>query len=232
MSPVDYVLFAVLPYTAVFIAVVGGIYRFVINPFSYSSLSSQFLENKKLFWGAVPWHFGILVILLAHLIAFLMPGPWRALLSNIDILYTLEVIGLSLALAALVGILAFAVRRLVNSRILAITSVMDWVLLIALIVQVSFGFYVALYYRWGADWYMDTSVPWIASLLKFNPQLQYVVDLPLAVKFHMLFGFVIIGLFPFTRLVHIVALPIQYLWRPLQVVIWNKRTKEAVSDKR
>jgi menaquinol-cytochrome c reductase iron-sulfur subunit len=36
-------------------------------------------------------------------------------------------------------------------------------------------------------------------------------------------AFVIIALFPFTRLVHIFTLPLSYLWRPYQVVIWNHR---------
>ena len=36
-------------------------------------------------------------------------------------------------------------------------------------------------------------------------------------------GFLLIALFPFSRLVHVVTVPIGYLWRPYQVVIWNRR---------
>jgi nitrate reductase gamma subunit len=39
----------------------------------------------------------------------------------------------------------------------------------------------------------------------------------------MLGGFLLIAVFPFTRLVHAVTVPITYLWRPYQVVIWNRR---------
>ena len=42
-------------------------------------------------------------------------------------------------------------------------------------------------------------------------------------KLHALGGFFLIALSPFTRLVHIVTFPITYLWRPYQVVIWNRR---------
>ncbi len=35
-------------------------------------------------------------------------------------------------------------------------------------------------------------------------------------------SFVIVALFPFIRLVHFVTFPITYLWRPYQVVIWNR----------
>lgn len=43
-------------------------------------------------------------------------------------------------------------------------------------------------------------------------------------QFQLLHGFLLIALFPFTRLVHLVALPFWYPWRPYQVVIRNRRT--------
>jgi len=67
-------------------------------------------------------------------------------------------------------------------------------------------------------------VPWLWSLFSFHPRIQYVTALPWVVKLHMLGGFLIIALFPFTRLVHMIALPVSYLWRPYQVVIWNRRS--------
>lgn len=81
---------------------------------------------------------------------------------------------------------------------------------------------MSLAYRWGADWYVHTAVPWLMSLLSLDPQTQYVSSLPWAVKLHMVNGFLVIALFPFTRLVHIVALPFWYLWRPYQVIIRNR----------
>jgi menaquinol-cytochrome c reductase iron-sulfur subunit len=43
-------------------------------------------------------------------------------------------------------------------------------------------------------------------------------------------GFVVILLFPFTRLVHVFAIPIEYLWRPYQVVIWNRDPRQPISS--
>jgi nitrate reductase gamma subunit len=37
----------------------------------------------------------------------------------------------------------------------------------------------------------------------------------------MVNAFVVIGLFPFTRLVHIFTVPLSSLWRPYQVNIWK-----------
>ena len=66
-------LFVGLPYAAMLMFLVGTIQRYRNKGFMVSSLSSQFLEGKSLFWGAVPFHFGILAVFCGHLIAFLIP---------------------------------------------------------------------------------------------------------------------------------------------------------------
>jgi nitrate reductase gamma subunit len=218
----DIVLFAAFPYVAVILAVFGGVYRYRRDRFSYSTLSSQLLENRSLFWGSVPWHYGIVIVLLAHLLGFLMPGMWASLTAAPSALYTIETLGFVFGLAALVGLCVLFVRRLVFERIRSVTSAVDWVLLFVLLVQVALGFYVSLVYRWGADWYVNTAVPWLISLVSLNPQTQYVSSLPTVVQLHMLNGFLVIALFPFSRLVHLIMFPFWYLWRPYQLVIANR----------
>lgn len=219
----DTVLFVAFPYVAVTIAILMGIFRYFSDRFSYSSLSSQFLENRKLFWGSVPWHYGVILVLGAHLAALVFPTWWGDLIADQIRLYVLEVTGLALALMAVVGLALLVIRRITSPRAFAVTSPMDWLLLTALLAQVGLGFWIALVYRWGSDWYLHTAVPWMYSLAIFEPQIHYVTALPWVVRLHMLGGFVIVLLFPFTRLVHLVTFPITYLWRPLQVVIWNRR---------
>ena len=219
----DTFFFAVFPYLAVAIAVAGGIARYVTDRFSHSSHSSQLLENRRLFWGSVFWHYGIILVLGAHIAALAVSGAWADLVANPARLYTLEVIGIALGLAAVLGLAVLILRRVSNHRIGAVTSRADWLLLAVLLCQVVLGLWVALGYRWGSDWYVHTVVPWLESLFKLQPDTQFITILPWVVKLHALGGFLLIALFPFTRLVHIVAVPISYLWRPYQVVIWNRR---------
>ena len=215
-------LFVVFPYVAVVLAIWGGVHRYRHDRFSYSTLSSQLLENRSLFWGSVPWHYGIVIVLLAHLLGFLMPGMWARITATPAALYTIEIVGFAFGFAALVGLCVLFVRRITFERIRAVTSPIDWVLLAVLLVQVALGVWVSLVYRWGADWYVDTAVPWLVSLVSLNPQTQYVSSLPWVVKLHMLNGFLVIGLFPFSRLVHLIMFPFWYLWRPYQLVIRNR----------
>lgn len=218
----DNALFIGFPYVAVVIAVVVSIYRFAFDPFSYSSLSSQFLENRKLFFGSVPWHYGVITILLAHAAAFLFPSAWGLYTANQTRLYILEIIGLAFALMATVGLSILFYRRLTDARANSVTSELDWILLFFLLLQVALGFWTAYYYRWGSDWFLHTAAPWLVSLVKFQPNIASVSALPFWVKFHFINGFIIILLLPFTRLVHLLAYPLSYLWREHQVVIWNK----------
>ncbi|MFZ1402634.1 MAG: respiratory nitrate reductase subunit gamma [Anaerolineae bacterium] len=218
----DTVLFIAFPYVAVILATVVGIYRYYSDRFSFSSFSSQFLESRRLFWGSVPWHYGIVTILSVHLFAFFFPGAWAALTADPTRLYIIEVTGMALALVSIVGISLLVLRRMSDDRVRVVTTWADWLLILALLVQVILGFWVSFFYRWGSDWFLRTAQPWLLSLVVFQPNIEYVSALPLVVKWHHLWGFVIICIFPFTRLVHVVTYPITYLWRPLQVVIWNR----------
>jgi len=46
--------------------------------------------------------------------------------------------------------------------------------------------------------------------------------MPFSVKLHVVGAFVFFAAFSYTRLVHILVAPVPYLWRPLQVAIWNR----------
>lgn len=219
----DLILFAVFPYVAVALAIAVGIYRYTIDRYSWSSQSSQFLESRALFWGSVPWHYAILLILLAHLLAFVFPAGWGALVGKPLRLYLLEITGMALGLATVIAIALLIVRRAANDRVATVTSVVDWFLLAALLLQVATGVWIAFTLRWGSVWYLHTATPWLWSLVKFDPQVQYLAVLPWVVKFHALNAFVLIALFPFSRLVHVVSVPLTYLARPYQLVVWYRR---------
>ncbi|HDY90117.1 MAG TPA: respiratory nitrate reductase subunit gamma [bacterium] len=222
----DILLYVVFPYSAFVLAVTLSIIRYVSRSFSYSSLSSQFLENKNLFYGSVPWHYGIILILTGHLIVFLFPESVLAF-NNVPLrLYILEITAFSLALVAFAGLINLFIRRITYSRIRVITSPMDIILLILLLTQVGLGILVAIFDRWGSSWYAASVVPYLRSLFVLNPDVSQVTTLPLLVRLHVLGAFTLLAIFPFTRLVHLLVMPLHYLWRPYQKVVWNKdRTK-------
>lgn len=219
----DMVSLELFPYVAIALAVGVGLFRYFSNRYSFSSLSSQFLENRNLFWGSVPWHYGIIIILTGHLIGFLFPKSVMAFNGVPMRLYILEVAAMAFAILTLIGIVGLIYRRVSNTRIQAVTSKMDVVLLVLLLFQVISGLWVALAYRWGSDWYVSVAVPWLWSLIKLSPDIAAMAQLPLMLKLHALNAFALVAVFPFTRLVHITTVPFTYIWRPYQVVIWMRR---------
>jgi len=104
-----------------------------------------------------------------------------------------------------------------------VTSPMDVVLLLALLVQVVAGLWVAIFFRWGSSWYAAFAVPYLKSLFTLSPDIPLVANLPFMAQVHIIGGFVLLLLLPFTRLVHLLSFPLAYLWRPYQVVIWNRK---------
>jgi nitrate reductase gamma subunit len=221
----DMILFGVFPYVAVALMIGVGIYRYCVDRYSWSSQSSQFLESRVLFWGSIPWHYAILVILLAHFLAFLVPSGWAVVVGNPLRLYLLEVTGLALGVSTLIAVSLLIFRRATNARVSAVTTVIDWLVLVALLVQVATGVYIAFTLRWGSVWYLHTATPWLWSLLKLDPQVHYLAALPTVVKLHAFNAFLILALFPFSRLVHVISVPLSYLGRPYQVVVWYRERR-------
>ncbi len=225
----DVLLFSVLPYVAMALFLVGTIVRYRIEPFTYSSLSSQLLENKQHFWAVVPFHYGIIAVLTGHVVAFLVPREILLFNSRPLRLYILEVSALIFGLTTLVALFALIARRLTDSRVRVVTSKADWILYAMLGTLVFSGVYVAVFFRWGSAWFAASTAPYLWSMLKLNPNIAVMAAMPLAVKFHIVNAWLVIAFFPFTRLVHILVVPNQYLFRKRQVVRWYRRPQPARS---
>ena len=217
------VLFAALPYVAITLFLVGTIHRYRTDTFTYSSLSSQLLENKQHFWALVPFHYGIITVLAGHLVAFAIPRGILLFNSRPLRLYILEVSALIFGVSTLVGLFAIISRRVTDPRVRVVTSRADWILYALLVLQVFSGVYVAVFHRWGSSWFAASAAPYLWSLLKLNPDIGVVSAMPLMVQVHIVNAWLVIAFFPFTRLVHILVVPNQYLWRKRQVVRWNRR---------
>lgn len=212
--------FVMLPYVALFVFFLGTIMRYRKAPFTYSSLSSQFLENNQHFWGVTALHYGIIMALTGHLIGLLIPRYVLAWNSQPLRLYVLEISGLAFALMALVGLLGTLERRVRYSKARKVTSPADWIIEVLLLVQVVAGIYIAVFHPWGSSWYATSETPYLRSIFLFRPDISYLATMPFAVKLHMVNAWLIIGLFPFTRLVHVLVAPVPYLWRKPQLVRW------------
>lgn len=222
LGRMDETFFVALPYVALFTFFLVTIQRYRSQAFTYSSLSSQLLENKKHFWTMVPFHYGILLVLAGHIVAFLFPRTLLAWNGHPVRLYILEVTALVGGLMAVTGLVGIILRRIFVSKVRVVTSRVDTVLYVLLLTQVISGVAVAIFHPWGSSWFATSLTPYLWSLVYLQPDISVIEGMPWLVRFHIVNAFVIIGLFPFTRLVHILVVPNPYLWRKTQVVRWYR----------
>jgi len=231
MNLLNTILFIIFPYVALTVFIVGTIYRYRATKSKFSSLSSEFLEGKILFWGSVPFHYGIMFLFFGHLIAFLLPDAILVWNSNPLRLIILEVSAFIFGLSAMVGLFNLLFRRNINPRIKIVTTKMDLFIELILIIQIFFGLWIAYEYRWGSSWFASVLSPYLTSIFTLNPQIEAISNMPWVIKIHVSLAYVIVLLLPFTRLVHLLVPPISYIWRPYQKVIWYWNRKKIRDPK-
>lgn len=225
MDTLNNFLFIGLPYAALILFFVGTIFRYTKYGYKVSSLSSEFLEGRRLFWGSQPFHWGILVVFLGHLVAFLFPRAVVLWNGHPVRLLILEITGFIFGISAFIGLINLFSRRLTEPRLKVVTNKMDILIEILLLIQIFLGLWVAYSYRWGSSWFASIMTPYLWSVFTFAPDTQAVIALPWIVKLHIIGAFLIIGIFPFTRLVHFLVAPLHYIGRPYQIVIWYRDRK-------
>lgn len=227
---IDVFLLIGLPYLALVTALVAGVWRWRNRRYSLSARSSQFLEDRQLLWGSAPWHIGIITVLLGHIVAVAFPQVWSAILTVPGAVFAIETVGVASSLLAIVGLVTLIVRRLTSARLQAVTTNNDLIVVALLLVQILLGLITATDFRYGSAWSTGTVVPYFWSIVTLHPEMSYVADFPMLFKLHIVVGWLFILVLPFTRLIHLLAVPLQYIWRAPQLVVWNnaRRRQQAV----
>ena len=231
MQSLDSFLYTGLPYVALVTFLVGTIWRYRASGFKYSSLSSGFLERKQLFWGSMPFHWGLMMLFFGHLIAFLIPSAVIAWNREPLRLLVLEISAFAFGLSVLWGLVILITRRLSTGRIRAVTRPMDIVIELLLIAQTVLGLWTALEFRWGSSWFASSLTPYLQSIFVLQPDATAIMAMPWQIKFHVVGAYLIVALIPFTRLVHLLVFPLHYLVRPYQKVVWYWKRESVRNPK-
>ncbi len=222
-----------LPYAALAALVIGTYYRLKRKEYTVSSLSSQFLESTFLVWGSVPWHIGIIIIFFGHLIPFLFPQLWHDVVKHREALIALETIGFIFGVMCVIGLVVLIIRRILSRTIQIVTKPLDFVVYALLLIQILLGLMTSYSYQYGAVWATGTVYPYVYSILSFSPDPAFIQDMPVIIQSHIILAWVIILLIPFTRLIHMFSVPLEYIARLPQLVVWsnevrwNKRSERA-----
>lgn len=209
------------PYIMLTMFVVGHIYRYNTDQFGWSAKSSEFLEKKKLKWASILFHYGIIFVFFGHVAGLLVPKGVYDALGVTDHMYHMVAfwIGGIAGIVTIIGVFLFMIRRFTVKRILIHSTFRDKLVLILLTIVIVTGFFNTVWYTGrGVDFEYRTSIgPWFRGLIGLNPMPRLMLAIPLGFKIHVVSAFLLFGIWPFTRLVHVWSLPLEYLGRKFVV---------------
>ncbi len=221
MTAFDVLLWVAFPYVAAASFIVGHILRYRYDKFGWTSRSSQTYESKWLRWGSPMFHYGILGVFAGHVVGLLIPREWLYFIGIDEHTYHLGAtwLGTVVALITIAGIVILLARRGAVRRITRVTTVMDVVMYVFLAGALVLGTIAVIQFQVlgeGYD-YRGTVSPWTRSLILFQPDASLMVGVPLIFQLHVLCSTALFLIWPYTRLVHVLSVPVWYLFRPYVV---------------
>ena len=236
---IDFVIFGVMPYVALAVLLVGSVARYERDPFTWKSSSSQLLRRRQLMWGSILFHVGVLTVFFGHLVGLFTP-VW--VLDVLGIPYWAKqwlavLIGGPAGLAALIGGTLLLHRRLFDPRIRVNSSMFDILIMVLLWLQLAIGLLTIT----QSLQHMDRAermrfMNWAQSVVTLNiNSWATLVDVNWLFKVHIFLGMIILMLFPFTRLVHILsgfAVPFRYLLGRSGYQIVRSRRRRTLDERR
>lgn len=239
MNPVGLFFFDIFPYICIASFVLGSIWRYRYDQMGWTSYSTQLYESKTLRWASPMWHFGLLGVLLGHVGGLLIPESWTNALGIQEKSYHLVslILGGVFGIVMLIGLIGLLSRRLSVKSVRLASLRSDAVMYPVLIVVVVLGLINTLYFQTTYDGgqgydYRTTVSEWFRSIFYLNPAgadriigVNGVAGAPWSFQLHSIFAFLLIGIWPYTRLVHMFSVPVGYLTRPY--VVYRSRKPEA-----
>lgn len=226
LTTADILLWDVLPYVTIAVFVVGMIWRYRYDRFGWTTRSSQLYEGRLMRVASPLFHFGILAVVIGHMVGLLIPEAWTAGVGISEGLYHFfaVLLGAFAGAATLIGIVLLVYRRRTVGPVFAATTKNDKVMYLFLVAAICLGVLATLsgagVLGEGHNYREDVSV-WFRSIFYLDPQAQLMAQAPFAFRVHAVAGMALFLVWPFTRLVHAFSAPVGYVFRPY--VIYRDR---------
>ena len=225
-------LWVILPYLAIATFVVGHAWRWKRDQFTWTTRSTQLLESRWLKLGSPLFHFGLLAVIGGHVIGILIPQSvtdWLGISEDTYRIFSASM-GTLAGTAMLAGLAILIVRRLRNPRVAATTRGMDVAVMALLALMVATGMWNTVVENLinGGYNYRETVSPWFRGLFLLDPNASLMTRgaIPLSYQLHAVGGWLLIMVWPFSRLVHAWSVPLGYLRR--KPIVYRSRAPRGV----
>ncbi|MBX6321341.1 MAG: respiratory nitrate reductase subunit gamma [Rhodospirillaceae bacterium] len=227
-------LFGIYPYVCLAVLLIGSLIRFDREPYTWKSDSSQMLRAGQLRLGSNLFHYGVIVVIIGHFVGFLTPPSlveWA--MDPAQHQLVAMVVGGIAGLVAIIGMSILIHRRLADPRIRLNSRKWDIAVVSMLWLQLALGLLtVPLSARHMDGAMFEVLAAYVRGVVTFRGDAAaLMIGVPLVYKLHILLGFTIFLISPFTRMIHIWSGvgALAYLFRPYQIVRTPRtRAKEPV----
>ncbi len=214
---INELLFGIYPYIAVLVMILGCIFRYDQNPYSWKADSSQLLRSKGMRWGSNLFHIGIILLFFGHLVGLLTPEAVYHLVMSAAVKQKLAMIaGGVFGAMCFIGLTMLLWRRISDPRIRATSKFADILILVILYLQLILGLATipaSAQHPDGSS--MIALANWAQHIVTFRGgAAEFVMEEAFIFKAHIFLGLTIFLIFPFTRLVHMFSAPVKYILRP------------------
>ena len=232
MSRADFFLWVALPYVCLSIFVVGHIWRYRRDQYTWTARSTQLLERRLLMVGSILFHLGILAAIGGHLLGILVPSSWTETVGVSESVYHWIAVlaGMASGVAIVVGFSILVYRRLRVERVRVTTSPSDLVLYPVLALAILFGMLATM---WGSAVdryeYRETVSPWFRGVFTLSPDASLMENASFLFQAHAVSAWLLLAIWPFTRLVHAWSIPIAYFGRA--PILYRSRRAGATSTR-
>ncbi|MEK3977663.1 respiratory nitrate reductase subunit gamma [Psychrobacillus sp. FSL K6-2836] len=228
MNMIDQFLWVIFPYICIAVFIVGHVFRYRTDQFSWTAKSSEFIEKKQLMIGSLLFHIGIIPVIMGHISGLAIPKSWLQAVGVNDHLYHIGAIyiGGFFGFVTLAGMIILTSRRFTKSTVRKLSSTSDLIVNVILLFIVFMGMYATLVTNAvQPDFDYRTSISvWFRNLFILQPDASYMLNVPMSFKIHVVTGFLIFALWPFTRLVHVWSVPLNYVGR--SYILYRKNRSE------
>ena len=202
-------LWGVYPYVCLTLFFIVPVIRMVFRPYAWSTRATSLFSNKLLGVASLFFHWGILLVFLGHVAGLI--GGVLGYESWLVFFYWAGLVG---GLMALFGAIIALIRRWTVPEVRAMSQLEDYLVHFFLIPILAIALYQVIFDRiFGVAF---TASSWFASLWAFSPQAELMESASFLTKLHIFLALTFLAYFPFTKLVHLWTLPVNYLVRPYQ----------------
>lgn len=212
---INNLFFTYFPHIAMAVFWFGLITRLVKIPGTIQANSSQFLSKSTMGWASNLFHVGIIAVFFGHFIGLFTPeSVYHLIMTTANKRLIAIIAGGFFGWITLAGIFILIKRRLTNKRIRTNSNFQDYFIIFLLLSEVVLGLIaISTTATATVENYAELGI-WAQKVITFQPDAGAVIaGHSIIYKLHIVVGLLIFIIFPYTKLMHMLVIPLGYFFR-------------------